>query len=194
VTDTRTSPRPGAEAGGRGATESAGRGYVHLYTGDGKGKTTAAFGLAVRAAGHGKRVYVGQFMKGRPYGENLELSDHPLITVEQYGEPDCISIDQVDEHHRELARSGLRRSREALFEGDYDVVVLDEIDVAIWFGLLSVSDVMDIVKQRPPHVELIMTGRQAPAALVKAADLVTEMREVKHYYRDGVLARAGVEY
>jgi len=185
---------PGAEVGGPGTSENAGRGYVHLYTGDGKGKTTAAVGLAVRAAGHGKRVYVGQFMKGRPYGENLELSDHPLITVEQYGEPDCISIEQVDEHHRELARSGLRRSREALLEGDYDVVVFDEIDVAIWFGLLSVDDVLDIVTRRPSHVELIMTGRQAPAALVKAADLVTEMREVKHYYRDGVLARAGVEY
>jgi len=194
VTDTWTRPRPGAAAEGHGATEGDGRGYVHLYTGDGKGKTTAAFGLAVRAAGHGKRVYVGQFMKGRPYGENIELGDHPLITVEQYGEPDCISIGEVDEHHRELARSGLRRSREALLEGDYDVVVFDEIDVAIWFGLLSVDDVLDIVARRPLHVELVMTGRQAPAELVRVADLVTEMREVKHYYRDGVPARAGVEY
>lgn len=170
------------------------RGYVHLYTGDGKGKTTAAIGLAMRAAGHGHRVYIGQFMKGRPYGENLELRDHPLITVEQYGEPDCIRIDQVDEHHRELARTGLSRSRAALVDGAYDVVVFDEIDVAIWFGLLTVDDVLEIIECRPPHVELVMTGRQAPAQLVKVADLVTEMREVKHYYRSGVLARPGVDF
>jgi cob(I)alamin adenosyltransferase len=176
-------------------TAAAGRqGYVHLYTGDGKGKTTAALGLAVRAAGHGLNVYVGQFMKGCPYGEHAELKNHPRITIEQFGSDGCIRRHEATGEHVELAHHGLAISRGILSSGRYDVVVLDEIDVAIWFGLVSTDEVLEIVDRRPRHVELVLTGRRAPDALVERADLVTEMREVKHYHSKGVLARPGIEY
>jgi len=169
-------------------------GYVHVYTGDGKGKTTAAFGLALRAAGHGKRVFVGQFMKGQPYGEIAALAENPLVDVEQFGTAGCIRMDEVSDGHVGRARDGLERARHALREGGYDVVVLDEIDIAIWFGLLTVSDALRMIDERPPQTELVLTGRRAPREIVERADLVTEMREVKHYYRQGVLARAGIEF
>jgi cob(I)alamin adenosyltransferase len=171
------------------------RGYVQLYTGCGKGKTTAALGLALRAAGHGLRVYVGQFLKGRECGEHRELLNHPLITVEQFGADGFVMVDDLGApDHRDRAAYGLERCSLAALSGDYDVVVLDEIDVASAFGLLSTDDVLAMVDARPPHVELVLTGRSAPHDLVQRADLVTEMREVKHYYRNGVLSRPGIEY
>jgi cob(I)alamin adenosyltransferase len=173
---------------------AASPGYVHVYTGDGKGKTTAAFGLVLPAAGHGKRVFVGQFMKGQPYGEIAALADCPFVDVEQFGTLGCIRRDEVSDEHVERARDGLDRARLALSGGGYDVVVLDEIDVAIWFGLLTVADALRIIDERPPQVELVLTGRRAPRQILERADLVTEMREVKHYYRRGVLARAGIEF
>jgi cob(I)alamin adenosyltransferase len=183
-----------ANGAGPDAAEAGRQGYVHLYTGDGKGKTTAALGLALRAAGHGLNVYVGQFMKRCPYGEHEELKGHPRITIEQFGSEGCIRRHEATGEHVELARHGLAISRGVLSPGAFDVVVLDEIDVAIWFGLITTDEVLEIVDSRPVHVELVLTGRQAPAALVERADLVTEMREVKHYYREGVLARPGIEY
>lgn len=171
------------------------RGYVHLYTGSGKGKTTAALGLALRAAGHGLRVYVGQFLKGRECGEHRALVNHPLITVEQFGADGFVTLDQSDASDlRAAAERGLEHCWEAALLGAYDVVVLDEVDVATAFGLLSTDDVLALVEARPRHVELVLTGRHAPERLVDRADLVTEMREVKHYYRDGVLSRPGIEY
>ncbi|MBN1953944.1 MAG: cob(I)yrinic acid a,c-diamide adenosyltransferase [Anaerolineae bacterium] len=175
------------------ADNDPGRGYVHIYTGDGKGKTTAAVGLAVRAAGYGRRTYIGQFLKGQPYGELAALRDQPLITVEQYGDPHCIRREDVTAEHVDQARRGLARATEALLSGRYDVVVLDEVTVAVWFELLTVEEVLAVLDQRPRHVEVVLTGRRAPQALIDAADLVTEMREVKHYYRQGVLARDGIE-
>ena len=169
------------------------RGYVQIYTGDGKGKTTAALGLALRAAGHALRTYVGQFMKGQEYGELAELTGHALITIEQYGGPDCVRRDEVTSEHIENARRGLERARQAMLTGDYDIVVLDEVNVAIWFGLLSVGEVADFLSRRPNTVELVLTGRRAPAELIELADLVTEMRDVKHYYQTGVAARDGIE-
>ena len=177
-----------------GARAATGRGYVHVYTGEGKGKTTAAFGLALRAAGHGKRVWIGQFMKARPSGEIAALRDNPLITVEQYGDPGCIRRDEVTTRHRTHAGEGLARAAAALTSNDNDLVVLDEIDVAVLFGLLSEQDCVDLIEARPPQVELVITGRSASPAVIEHADLVTEMREVKHYYRHGVQARAGIEY
>jgi cob(I)alamin adenosyltransferase len=170
------------------------RGYVHVYTGQGKGKTTAAFGLALRAVGHGKRVYIGQFMKGRPYGEISALADHPLVVVEQFGDPECVAVGRIEDRHRRHADQGLARAFDAIASGDNDLVVLDELDVAVWFGLLRERDCIQLIEARPPGVELVITGRLAPQWLIERADLVTEMREVKHYYRQGVQARAGIEF
>jgi len=140
------------------------------------------------------RTYVGQFMKGQDYGELRALRDHPHITIEQYGDAGCIRREEVTPEHVARARRGLERAREAMLSGQYDIVVLDEVNVAVWFGLLAVKEVLAFLDQRPPHVEVILTGRHAPPELIERADLVTEMREVKHYYRQGVAARKGVEW
>jgi cob(I)alamin adenosyltransferase len=168
-------------------------GYVQVYTGDGKGKTTAALGLTLRAAGHGLRSYVGQFMKGQTYGELEALRDHPLITIEQYGDARCIRREDVSAEDVARARRGLERAAEAMISGRYEIVVLDEINVALWFGLLSVEDVLALLDRRPKDVELVLTGRRAAAEVLDRADLVTEMKEVKHYYRSGLQAREGIE-
>ena len=168
-------------------------GYVQVYTGDGKGKTTAALGLALRAAGHGLHTYVGQFMKGQPYGELDALRDHSHITIEQYGDVRCIRREKVTPEHVAQARRGLERAREAMLSGDYDIIVLDEVNVTVWFGLLTVEEVLAFLDEKPERVEVILTGRRAPQELIERADLVTEMREVKHYYEQGVLARRGIE-
>jgi cob(I)alamin adenosyltransferase len=169
------------------------KGYVQVYTGDGKGKTTAALGLALRASGRGMRTYIGQFMKGQHYGELDALRDHPHITIEQYGDVRCIRREEVTPDHVAQAHRGLARAREAMLSGEYDVVVLDEINVTVWFGLLDVAEVLAFLDERPERVEVVLTGRRAPQELIERADLVTEMREVKHYYEQGVLAREGIE-
>jgi cob(I)alamin adenosyltransferase len=169
------------------------KGYVQVYTGDGKGKTSAALGLALRAAGHGMHTYIGQFMKGQHYGELDALRDQPLVTIEQYGDVRCIRREDVTPEHIAQAQRGLARAREAMLSGRYDVVVLDEVNVTIWFGLLAVEEVLAFLDQRPDCVEVILTGRRAPQELIERADLVTEMREVKHYYEQGVQARTGIE-
>ncbi len=169
------------------------KGYTQVYTGNGKGKTTAALGLALRASGHGMHTYVGQFMKGQPYGELDALRDHPHITIEQYGDVRCIRREEVTPEHVAQAQRGLELAREAMLSGQYDIVVLDEINVTIWFGLLTVEEVLAFLDKQPEHVEVILTGRRAHPELVERADLVTEMREVKHYYQQGVVAREGVE-
>jgi cob(I)alamin adenosyltransferase len=122
--------------------EHISKGYVQVYTGDGKGKTTAALGLALRASGHGMRAYIGQFMKGQHYGELDALRDHPLITIEQYGDVCCIRREEVTPEHVAQAHRGLERAREALLSGEYDIIVLDEVNVTIWFGLLTVKEVL----------------------------------------------------
>lgn len=169
------------------------RGYVQVYTGDGKGKTTAALGLALRASGHGLHTYIGQFMKGQHYGELDALRGHPCITIEQYGDVRCIRREEVTPEHVAQARRGLERARAAMLSGRYDIVVLDEVNVSIWFGLLTVEEVLAFIDQKPTRVELVLTGRRAPQELIERADLVTEMLEVKHYYQQGVMAREGIE-
>ncbi|MBN1178015.1 MAG: cob(I)yrinic acid a,c-diamide adenosyltransferase [Anaerolineae bacterium] len=170
-------------------------GLVQVYTGDGKGKTTAALGLALRAAGHGMRTYVGQFLKGRDYGE-LESVQHlaPLITIEQYGLNDWVHVDNVTPEQRQAAQAGLAKGRQALLGGEYDIVVLDEANVALYFGVLTEAEVLALIDEKPSHVELILTGRRAPQSIIERADLVTEMREVQHPYRRGVPARRGIEF
>jgi cob(I)alamin adenosyltransferase len=169
------------------------RGYVQVYTGDGKGKTTAALGLALRAAGHGSRTYFGQFMKGQRSGEMEALLDNAYIAFEQFGDPHLLRREDVAPQHIALAQRGLEKARVAMASGHYDIVVLDEINVALWFGLLTLAEVLELVEGRPAHVELVLTGRRAPEELLQRADLVTEMREVKHYYAQGVPARDGIE-
>jgi cob(I)alamin adenosyltransferase len=174
-------------------TENSPLGLVQIYTGDGKGKTTAALGLALRAAGHGLHCYIGQFMKGVSYGELESIPRlSPYVTVEQYGRPDLMHEGTPEDVH--LAREGLDKARDAMHSGRYDVVVLDEICVALHFALLALEDVLALLEERPARVELILTGRRCPAELLDRADLVTEMREVKHPYQQGVLARKGIEY
>jgi len=169
------------------------KGYVHLYTGDGKGKTTAALGLAIRAAGYGLETFIGQFMKGQHYGELTALKLIPQVTVAQFGDEGCIQRHEVTELHRKHARDGLARIAKVMAEGRYSIIIMDEICVAIWFNLVSVEEVLHLFKERPFGVELVLTGRRAPKELFDHADLVTEMKEVKHYYAKGVMARNGIE-
>jgi cob(I)alamin adenosyltransferase len=168
-------------------------GYIHVYTGNGKGKTTAALGLAVRAAGAGLKVFIGQFLKQRSVSE-LKALDRldGQIAVEQFGSIRFIG-QQIRPEDVDRARKGLRRAQKVLFSGKYDLVVLDELTVALSLNVLRERDVLELIHGKPQHVELVITGRDASAVIVEAADLVTEMREVKHYYRNGVEARAGIE-
>jgi len=170
-------------------------GLIQVYTGDGKGKTTAALGLALRAAGHGLRTYVGQFMKGQDYGE-LQGARMlaPYLTIEQYGRPTFVHVHSATPEDVRLAHEGLDRARAAMLSGHYDIVVLDEVCVALHFELLTWPEVLLFLEQKPEHVELVLTGRRAPQELLERADLVTEMREVKHPYNQGVAARKGIEY
>ena len=175
------------------------RGQVHVYTGDGKGKTTAAFGLAVRALCAGKNVYIGQFVKSMAYNETkiARLFDGTdsawgRVRIERFGRG-CFIGRQPEAGDAELAREGLRRCGEALSGGEYGVVVLDEVSIALDCGLLSVGEVLEALAARAPQTEAVLTGRYAPQELIAAADLVTEMREVKHYYAQGVLSRDGID-
>ncbi|MCK7469728.1 MAG: cob(I)yrinic acid a,c-diamide adenosyltransferase [Desulfomicrobium escambiense] len=171
------------------------KGYVQVYTGDGKGKTTAAMGLAFRAAGHGFRTYVAQFLKGQPTGE-VEAAKKlvPLVTIEQFGREGFLTAESgpaAEDVSR--ARKGLERAREAMLSGAYRIVVLDEINAAVHFKIVPETDVLDFLDRRPDAVEVVLTGRYAPASFIERASLVTEMKDIKHYFDRGVQARAGIE-
>jgi len=170
-------------------------GLVQVYTGDGKGKTTAVLGLALRAAGSGLHTYVGQFLKSRHYG-GLEGVRRlaPYVTVEQYGLAGWVHVGGVTPEQRVAAQAGLTKVRQALLSGEYDLVVADEINIALDFGVLTEQEVIDLVDVKPPQVELVLTGRRAAASIIERADLVTEMQEVRHPYRRGIPARAGIEF
>ncbi|MCL0058128.1 cob(I)yrinic acid a,c-diamide adenosyltransferase [Dehalococcoidia bacterium] len=170
------------------------KGYVQVYTGNSKGKTTAALGLAFRAMGRGLKTYVGQFLKGQKYGE-LEAAKmmFPYITIEQYGKDTFVHVRGPSEEDIKMARDGLARAREAMLSGEYDIVVFDELVTGHFFHLISLDDMLEIIKSKPDGVEVILTGRHAPPELIAAADLVTEMVEVKHYFKQGVAARDGIE-
>jgi cob(I)alamin adenosyltransferase len=170
-------------------------GYVQVYTGNGKGKTTAALGLAFRAAGRGLRTYIAQFLKGQPTGE-LEAAKKlaPLVRIEQFGREGFITVKEgPDDEDISRARAGLARALEAMLSGEYRIVVLDEVNPAVHFGLLPEAEVLDLIDRRPAPVELVLTGRYAPASFIDRADLVTEMTGIKHYFDKGVKAREGIE-
>lgn len=190
------------------------KGYVQVYTGDGKGKTTAAIGLAIRAIGAGKRVLLLQFMKSKVYSEHAILESLPGITLETVGKPFFI-IPKGMKSEEELARwgdevvvfeaghppqkyidlikKGYDRALEAVQSNEFDMVIVDEYNMALFFELISWEDTKQLLDVRNPSIELIFTGRGAPKALIEAADLVTEMKEIKHYYTKGVNARLGIE-
>ncbi len=170
-------------------------GYIQVYTGNGKGKTTAALGLAFRAAGRGFKTYVAQFLKAQLTGE-IEAAKKlsPLIRIEQFGREGFITVkDGPDDEDITRAGAGLAKALEAMLSGEYRIVILDEVNTAVHFKILRETDVLDFIDKRPAEVELVLTGRYAPASFIGRADLVTEMREIKHYFERGVKAREGIE-
>jgi len=177
------------------------RGLVHVYTGEGKGKTSAALGLALRAAGHGLHTYMGQFMKGQEYGElraaqrlGIDEQGRPFLTMVQFGKPTFLHVEEASQEDVEMARAGLAAARAAMCSGQYEIVVLDEVNVALYFELLTVEEVLAFLEQKPPEVELVLTGRRVPEAIADRADYVTRMEEVKHPYAKGIEARKGIEF
>ncbi len=169
------------------------KGYIHVYTGNGKGKTTAAFGLALRAAGAGFRVYIAQFVKGMKYSEMNSLAKlEEYITIKQYGR-DCFIFRDPEKEDIQAAQEGLKEVREIMSSGEYNMIILDEANIATYYNLFSVDELLDFIRAKPEDVELIITGRKADPRIIEAADLVTEMKEIKHYYQKGVQAREGIE-
>ncbi len=170
-------------------------GTVQVYTGDGKGKTTAALGLALRAVGHGLRVYMIQFMKGSEnYGELKAAKELPGFVIEQSGRDTFVDKKHPAAEDVELAKAGLEKARRAIEGGEYDVVILDEINVALDFGLVSLDDVRRLIEEKPESLELVLTGRSAHPEIVKLADLVSEVLNIRHHYDAGIEAREGIEY
>lgn len=175
--------------------KSIGKGYIQVYTGNGKGKTTASLGLAVRAAGHGLRTVIIQFMKGWiDYGElrGVEMLS-PFVELHQSGRDTFVNRENPDPEDIRLAQEGWELAKATILGGKADIVVLDEINCAVDFGLLPVGQVLDLLGRKPDGMEIVLTGRGAPQEIVAVADLVTEMREIKHYYDKGLDARVGVE-
>lgn len=168
------------------------KGLVQVYTGNGKGKTTAALGLAMRATGAGINVYIGQFIKGRQYSEIKAFGKIRNIIIEQYGRG-CFIKRNPTKKDIECAEKGLALAKKNILSKKYGLVVLDEINIALELGLLKINDVKSLLKDKPSNIEIVLTGRYAPKTLIKFADLVTEMKEIKHPYQKGVKARKGIE-
>ncbi|MDK2822934.1 MAG: cob(I)alamin adenosyltransferase [Clostridia bacterium] len=191
------------------------KGYVQVYTGNGKGKTTAAIGLAIRALGAGKRVLFLQFMKAKSYSEHKILPNiSQNLTLETLGKPffvarkedldpatlakwqdKCVIFEPGNppQEYIKLMKKGIVMAQKAVTNGEYDLVILDEINVAMFFELINIEDVVEIIENKAAHVELVLTGRNCPEKILDKANLVTEMREIKHYYQEGVEARMGIE-
>ena len=170
-------------------------GLVHIYTGEGKGKTTSALGLAMRALGHGARVTVIQFMKGwEGYGEVMTALQLDGLEIIQTGRPDYVYRGKEQPEDYEEAARGMRAAFEAVEMSSCDMLILDEINVALSYGLVDISDVTGLIKCKPCEMELVLTGRGLHEELAVLADLITEMKEIKHPYRRGVMARKGVEF
>lgn len=169
------------------------RGYIQVYTGNGKGKTTAALGLALRAAGAGLPVFIGQFLKAATSSEYKALSKfRDLITIKAYGREGLLKeINSID---IKLAKEGLEDCKKAILSEKYKLVILDEANVAVHLNLFSIEALLEVISNKPPSLELVITGRYAHKKLIEIADLVTEMKEIKHYYQKGVIGRKGIEY
>ena len=169
------------------------KGYVQVYTGDGKGKTTAALGLSLRAAGAKLKVFIAQFVKGMEYSELESVKRYnDLITLKQYGRDTFIHGEPSKEDFA-AARKGFDELKDAILSGEYSLVIIDEANIAIYYKLFSVEDLISLIDEKPGHVEIVITGRKADPKIIERADLVTEMKEIKHYYNNGVKARKGIE-
>jgi cob(I)alamin adenosyltransferase len=166
---------------------------IQVYTGNGKGKTTAALGLALRAAGSGLKVYIAQFCKGRNYGELHTLKKIKNIKIEQLGTT-CFIKKTPSPKDVAKAKNGLEKAKKIIAAKVYDVVILDELNIALALGLLQLKDILGLIKKAPRKTELVLTGRYAHPKLLKAADLVSEIKEKKHYYQGGIKARKGIEF
>ena len=170
------------------------KGLVMVYTGNGKGKTTAALGLALRAIGNGARVMMMQFMKGKTYGE-LKAAEHlPGFEIIMTGRSVFVDKKNPAEIDVKIAQEAFQKVRDSIDSGQYDLVILDEINVALDYTLISVSQVLNLINNRPAHVNLVLTGRNAPTAIMEASDMISEVKEIKHHYQKGIKARQGIEY
>ncbi len=166
---------------------------IQVYTGNGKGKTTAAIGLALRAAGAGKKVYICQFCKGRCYNEIKALKKIKNIKVEQFGRS-CFIKKAPDKIDLQMAQAGIKAVSKNIRTKKYQLVILDEINIAVKLGLIPLSDLLELIKQKPKSMEPVLTGRYVHAKIIKLADLVSRIEEVKHYYQKGIKARNGIEF
>ena len=171
------------------------QGLVQIYTGDGKGKTSAAFGLALRAVGRGLKVYIIQFIKGGfDYGELYTITKLPNLTLKAFGRGKFVTEKPPRSEDVKLAKEALALARKAVKSGEHDLVILDEVNVALDLMLIRTDEILELIRNKPKHVELVLTGRCAPDEIIEVADLVTEMKEVKHPFKQGLPARKGIEY
>ena len=168
------------------------KGYIHIYTGNGKGKSTAAFGLALRALCAGKKVYIGQFVKSMKYNETKVENLFNTVLIEQLGRG-CFIQEDPEQVDIDMAKNALKRCTEIMQSGEYDLVILDEVTIAIYYKLFTSQDLIKAIQSRDSSVEVVLTGRYASQDLIDLADLVTDMQEVKHYYTQGVLSRDGID-
>jgi cob(I)alamin adenosyltransferase len=175
--------------------ERLARGLVQVYTGDGKGKTTCALGLALQAVGQGFKVVMVQFLKGRETGESLAAARlAPDMTLRYFGRPGLVNLKSPAPEDLARVREAWDFARQVVAAGEHDLVILDEINLALAHGLIPLEEALTLMRRRPPGVEVVLTGRRAPQELLEMADLVTEMHPVKHYYQAGVRARRGIEW
>ena len=170
------------------------KGYIHVYTGPGKGKTTAALGLGLRAIGAGFKVHMIQFMKGRRYSELNSVEKLSNFTVSQHGRDEFVNKDKPEQIDIDLAKDGFIKAKKLIKSGKYDMIILDEINVAIDYSLIDINELIKVIENKPDILELVLTGRYAHPEIQRIADYVTEMLEIKHPYQQGVEARKGVDF
>ena len=168
--------------------------YIHVYTGSGKGKTTAALGLGLRAAGAGFKVHIIQFMKGRRYSELNSVEKLSNFSISQHGRDEFVNKDKPEKIDVDLAQEGFAYAKNLIKSGKYDMIILDEINVAVDFNLINLNELMKVIESKPENLELVLTGRYAHPEIQRIADYVTEMLEIKHPYQHGIEARKGVDF
>ncbi len=189
------SSRVVGESGRASSSGNVNRGLLEVFTGDGKGKTSAALGTALRAAGQDRRVFIVFFMKGEfPYGEQKTLSDLPNVSFARYGFESFVDPANVRPEEKEEARKALAAAKQAIFSKKYDVVILDEVNVAAAWNLIDINEVIKLINSRPQDIDLILTGRYASPRVIELADLVTDMVKIKHPYDKGIPSRRGIDY